>query len=70
MPFTMEVQRMNNPDLVDVHEGQRITGLEPQTIYRLARQGRLKSFRVLNRALRFERSDLEALVRQQSVATR
>ena len=55
---------MNTLDLVDIHEGKRITGLETQTLYRLARQGRVRVFRVLKRAVRFHRPDLEALVRQ------
>jgi excisionase family DNA binding protein len=51
-------------DRVDVHEAARVTGLNPQTIYRLARVGRLRSYRVLNRSVRFDRTDLLALVRE------
>ncbi len=47
--------------LVDINEAVRITGLDKDTIYRLSRQGRLRSFKVLS-ALRFERDDLRALV--------
>jgi excisionase family DNA binding protein len=53
---------MENAKLVDANEAASLTGLRPQTIYRLARQGRLKSFRVLDRAVRFDRADLLALV--------
>ena len=49
-------------DLIDARAAERVTGLDRATIYRLARQGKLRSFRVLGRALRFERSDLEAVV--------
>jgi excisionase family DNA binding protein len=55
---------MHTPDLVDVNESARITGLRAQTLYRLARQGRIKSFRVLRRAVRFDRSELLELVRE------
>ena len=53
---------MGHGDLVDVNEATRITGLNQQTIYRLARHGRIKSFKVLKRALRFDRADVLALV--------
>jgi len=58
---------MKNRDLVDVREAGRLSGLNPSTIYRIAREGRLRSFRVLGRALRFERSDLLALARERTV---
>ena len=50
-------------ELVDANEGARVTGLRPQTIYRLARQGRIRSVRVLRRARRFNRADLVGLIR-------
>jgi excisionase family DNA binding protein len=53
---------MENSHLVDVNEGTRITGLRPQTIYKLARHGRIRSFKVLGRSLRFERAELLGLV--------
>jgi excisionase family DNA binding protein len=53
---------MDTRNLVDVNEAAVLTGLQKQTLYRLARQGRIRSFKVLNRALRFERTDLLALV--------
>ncbi len=56
--------RMIQRDLVDVNEGERITGLDKSTLYRLARLGKIRSFRVLS-ALRFERADLLALVKEQ-----
>ena len=55
---------MTDRDLVDVNEGERITGLDKSTLYRLARVGKIRSFRVLS-ALRFERADLLALVEEQ-----
>lgn len=53
---------MHSPDLVDVNEGTRVTGLKPQTIYRLARQGKIRKFRVLRRSVRFDRRELLALI--------
>jgi excisionase family DNA binding protein len=53
---------MQIENLVDVNEGRRITGLEKGTLYRLARQRRIRAYRVLGRALRFERADLLALL--------
>ena len=50
--------------LVDIGAAERLTGLAKATLYKLARQGRLRSFRVLGRALRFERADLLALVEE------
>ena len=50
-------------DLVDVREAARLSGLDKGTIYRLARHGKLRSFRVLGRAVRFDRADLLTLVK-------
>ena len=50
-------------DLIDVRDAERVTGLDRATIYRLARQGKLRSFRVLGRSLRFDRADLLTLVK-------
>ena len=50
--------------LVDIVSAERLTGLAKATIYKLARQGRLRSFRVLGRALRFEQDDLLALAEE------
>ena len=55
--------------LVDVAEAQRLTGLAKATLYKLARQGRIRSFRVLGRARRFEQADLLALAEQDRPAT-
>jgi excisionase family DNA binding protein len=55
---------MKSRELVDVNEAERLTGLKQQTLYKLARQGRLRSFKVLGRALRFERADVLALVQE------
>lgn len=52
---------MSERKLIDVHEAARITGLSPATLYKLTRQGRLRSFKVLG-AVRFDRDDLAALV--------
>jgi excisionase family DNA binding protein len=53
---------MSVPTLIDVNEGRRITGLEKPTLYRLVKQGRVRGYRVLGRALRFDRAELLALV--------
>jgi excisionase family DNA binding protein len=53
---------LESRNLVDVAEASRLTGLARPTLYKLAQEGRLRSFKVLNRALRFDRSDLIALV--------
>lgn len=55
---------MRHTELVDVNEAARVTGLNPQTIYRLARQGRIRSFKVLRHRIRFERTDLAALIEE------
>jgi helix-turn-helix protein len=54
---------MAERELVDVYEGARATGLAPTTLYKLARQRRIRSFKVLT-TLRFDRSDLLALVKE------
>jgi excisionase family DNA binding protein len=54
-------------DLVDVVEAARLTGLAPATIYKLARTGRLRSFKVLT-ALRFDRADVLRLVEPRRVS--
>jgi excisionase family DNA binding protein len=51
-------------DLVDINEASRVTGLTPQTIYRLARQKRIRSFKVLRKRVRFDRGDLAELVEE------
>ena len=55
---------MDTQDLVNVNEGSRLTGLDKATLYRLARQGRIRSFKVLGTALRFDRTDLLKLVEE------
>ena len=55
---------MNSRDLVDVNEASRLTGLAKATFYKLAREGRLRVFKVLNRTLRFDRADVLALVHE------
>ena len=47
--------------LIDVTEASRLIGLAPSTLYKLAYQRRLRSFKVLG-ALRFDPADLLALV--------
>jgi hypothetical protein len=49
--------------LVDVVAAERLTGLAKATLYKLAREGRIRSFKVLS-ALRFEQADLLALVKE------
>jgi excisionase family DNA binding protein len=58
---------LQQPDLVDINEAVRVTGLHAQTIYRLAREQRIRSFRILRHRVRFERSDLTALVSERTV---
>ena len=55
---------MNTQDLIDVNEGSRLTGLDKATLYRLAREGRIRSFKVLGTALRFDRADLLKLIEE------
>ena len=55
---------MDTRDLININEATRLTGLDKATLYRLAREGRLRSFRVLGRALRFDRRDLLGLVEE------
>jgi excisionase family DNA binding protein len=57
---------MESRDLVDVTEAARLTGLAKATLYKLAHAGRLRSYRVLDRALRFERADVLALTTERS----
>ena len=52
----------SDDDLVDINEAKRVVGLDKSTIYKLSREGRLRSYRVLS-ALRFRRADLRALVK-------
>ncbi len=61
---------METRELIDVNEAQRLTGLEKATLYKLAREGRLRSFKVLGRALRFDRADLLTLVQEQPALIR
>lgn len=58
---------MQHPDLVDINEAARITGLAKSTLYKLSRTGELRSFKVLT-ALRFDRWDLVALVRTRELS--
>lgn len=62
MQHVQSDERGRHAERVDVHEAVRVTGLHQQTIYRLARQGRIRSYRVLGRSVRFDRSDLVDLV--------
>ena len=56
-------------ELIDINDAARITGLDKATLYRLARQRQLRSFKLLGRALRFDRTDLAALVQEQPAET-
>jgi excisionase family DNA binding protein len=57
----MQVQ---GADYVDIREAMRMTGLKDQTIYRLARQGRVRKVKILGSRVRFSRADLAALVEE------
>lgn len=54
---------MTAEELVDASEGARLTGLSKVTLYKLARQGKIRSFKVFS-ALRFRRGDLLSLIRE------
>ena len=56
---------MESHDLVDIAEASRLTGLARPTLYKLAQERRVRSFRVLGRAIRFDRNDLDRLVREE-----
>ncbi len=55
---------MHDHELIDVTEAARLTGLDKTTLYRLARERRVRSFKVLGTALRFERTDLLKLIEE------
>jgi excisionase family DNA binding protein len=55
---------MSNLNLIDVNEASRLTGLDKATLYKLAREGRVRSFKVLGNALRFDRADMLGLVQE------
>lgn len=59
---------MHDRELIDVGEASRLTGLDKTTLYKLARERRLRSFKVLGTALRFDRSDLLKLVQERPEA--
>lgn len=59
---------MEEHDLVDVTEASRVTGLDKTTLYKLARERRLRSFKVLGTALRFDRADLLKLIEERPEA--
>jgi excisionase family DNA binding protein len=59
---------MDERHLIDVNEASRLTGLDKDTIYKLARQGRLRSFKILGTARRFDREDILALIQEESGA--
>ena len=59
---------MEDHELIDVGEASKVTGLDKTTLYRLARERRVRSFKVLGTALRFKRSDLLKLVEERPVA--
>jgi hypothetical protein len=59
---------MRPQELIDIHEAERVTGLDKSTLYKLSREGRVRSFKVLN-ALRFERADLLALITERPASS-
>ena len=50
--------------LVDATDACRLTGLAKPTLYKLARERHLRSFKVLGRSLRFDRADLLRMVEE------
>jgi excisionase family DNA binding protein len=54
----------NSRDLLDINEAARLSGLDKGTLYKLARNGRLRSFKVLGTTLRFDRADVLALIEE------
>ena len=54
---------MADRELIDIREAERLTGLKRNTLYKMAHAGRLRSFRVLGRSVRFDLDDVLALVR-------
>lgn len=61
---------MNRPHLIDIATAAQLTGLDKSTIYRLARLGRLRTFRPLGRAVRFDRAQVLSLLDAQEGGTR
>ena len=59
---------MTDHDMVTVGEAARLTGLAKATLYKLARQRRIRSFKVLGTALRFDRSDIQSLVEERGTS--
>ncbi len=55
---------VDTPNLIDVNAGSQLTGLDRATLYGLARQGCIRSFKVLGTALRFDRIDLLKLIEE------
>ena len=53
---------MNSRHLIDANEGSRLTGLRPQTLYRLARRGQIQAFKLLRPSVRFDREELLRLI--------
>ena len=54
-------------DLIAAAEASRLSGLTKPTLYKLARDGRLRSFRVLGNAIRFDRADVLALAEERRI---
>jgi len=59
---------MADRELVTVAEAAKLIKLAPATLYKLASQGRVRSFKVLG-ALRFDPTDLGALVVERGTRT-
>ncbi len=60
---------MKEQELIDVAEAARLTGLDKDTIYKLARQGRIRSFKVMGSALRFDRGEVLKLIQERTAAS-
>ena len=54
-------------DLIDAATAEKLSGLKRQTLYKLAAAGKLASYRVLNRSVRFAKEDVLALAIPRSV---
>ena len=59
--YEKEVNMPEEALLLTASEGALVTGLSPNTLRRMAWERSIRSFKVLG-ALRFKRSDLEALI--------
>jgi excisionase family DNA binding protein len=57
-----------NRELITAAEASKLSGLARPTLYRLGREGRLRSFRVLGSSIRFDRADVLALAEERGAS--